>query len=590
MADKQSALSYAAWRKAADAGEHPATGKCQDVIFKQFNVDVQTLAERRVKFTITTSAPDRERDVVSANGVDTTNFEKNPVVLFAHDYRSLPVGRCIQLQREGEKIVAVTEFATEDLNPQAERVFRMVKAGFLKAASIGFRPLEWVYDEERRGVNFQKVELLEYSIVPVPANAQALAAASADGIDTAILKEWAEQTLKTLEESEDTEKGVSPKDVSTSKADEGMAWSAPSLKDFTDKTWGDLSASEKRNIAGHYAWAAQMPPDAFGSLKLPHHETKSGSVVWRGVVAAIARMNQAQIPSADMGAVKAHLRRHYKAFRPDADTPDALKSLAPFDADEVGWAAYSKAVERAQKRAGDTPLDDETLANLLEDYGFEKDAEVLRGKPHQEPDAEPDEDEDDSEKGKKKPDQPDTCAPDGDGNCPSGYAMGDDGMCHMKAVAQPPATLGETLKMTINADEVAAMIESKLAGLRSEMGAVEKGGRALSKANEGKLRDAQVALANAQGAITDVLKSVEERADETTSEETAEPVLVLAADEPESMDEVVLDLEPEETKVADAELVEIDAADLMGAIRGALTDVVRRETAAALNALRGKID
>ena len=36
--------------------------------------------------------------------------------------------------------------------------------------------------------------------------------------------------------------------------------------------------------------------------------------------------------------------------------------------------------------------------------------------------------------------------------------------------------------------------------------------------------------------------------------------------------------------------VEIDAADLMRAIRSALTDVVQRETQAAVNALRGRID
>lgn len=161
-------------------------------LFKQFATEVEALEERRAKFTITTSNPDRERDIVDAAGIETDAYMRNPVIQFAHDYKSLPIGRTVKLERHKDRIVATAEFATADLNPMAEQVFRMVKAGFVKGASIGFRPLEWNYDEMRRGVNFQKVELLEWSVVPVPANASALIAA---GIQTGVLKEWAERTL-----------------------------------------------------------------------------------------------------------------------------------------------------------------------------------------------------------------------------------------------------------------------------------------------------------------------------------------------------------------------------------------------------------
>lgn len=195
MADKPSisAQAYAEWKQAKDAGQDPAA----PVIHKQFIAAIKAAEDgsRCITFTITTQAPDRERDVVHSDGVVLDNYLKNPVVLFAHDYRSLPVARCISLERSEGKISATAEFATADLNPMAEQVFRMIKGGFLNACSIGFKPMEWNYDDERRGVNFLTSELLEYSVVPVPAHPQALVEARAAGIDVSIVKEWAEAAL-----------------------------------------------------------------------------------------------------------------------------------------------------------------------------------------------------------------------------------------------------------------------------------------------------------------------------------------------------------------------------------------------------------
>jgi phage head maturation protease len=53
----------------------------------------------------------------------------------------------------------------------------MVKAGFLSAVSVGFRPLEfeWATEKSRMGgINYRRCELLECSICSVPANAHAL--------------------------------------------------------------------------------------------------------------------------------------------------------------------------------------------------------------------------------------------------------------------------------------------------------------------------------------------------------------------------------------------------------------------------------
>ena len=110
--------------------------------------------------------------------------------------------------------------------------------------------------------------------------------------------------------------GVSPRNVSTELADKDEAWSGPTLADFTDKLWTDLSDEEKRNIAGHFAWAAEMPPEAYGSLKLPHHRPSDGKVVWKGCTAAMSRLMQpnTSIPEDDRRKVYNHLAAHYRAF------------------------------------------------------------------------------------------------------------------------------------------------------------------------------------------------------------------------------------------------------------------------------------
>lgn len=134
--------------------------------------------------------------------------------------------------------------------------------------------------------------------------------------------EWAEKYVnryKNMPESlrsvlKDPQNGVVPTDVSRETAPEDTPWEAPSLKDFTGKDWDELADAEKRKIAGHFAWAQEMPPEKFGNLKLPHHRPEDGKVVWRGVTAAAQRLDQADIPEADVPKVRSHLASHYHQF------------------------------------------------------------------------------------------------------------------------------------------------------------------------------------------------------------------------------------------------------------------------------------
>jgi HK97 family phage prohead protease len=148
-----------------------------------------------VLFKISTETPDSYDDVIKADGWDLERYKKNPVVLWAHSHWQPPVGQALSVEVKDGDLVASAKFADAETYAFADTVFRLLQGKFLRATSVGFFPKEWTYDEDRGGYNFIAQELFEFSVVPVPANPDALALAVSDGIDCTPLKEWAEKTL-----------------------------------------------------------------------------------------------------------------------------------------------------------------------------------------------------------------------------------------------------------------------------------------------------------------------------------------------------------------------------------------------------------
>jgi len=142
--------------------------------------------ERAVISHITTDTIDRDGEIVDPKGAILEDYEKNPVVLFGHDHRRLPIGRNMWIKRDKKGLVAKTTYATHQL---AEDVYQYRKQGFPLAQSIGFIPLQSERYEEgsperKQGVlrKYTKWILLEYSDVPVPSNPDAVAIAISKGL------------------------------------------------------------------------------------------------------------------------------------------------------------------------------------------------------------------------------------------------------------------------------------------------------------------------------------------------------------------------------------------------------------------------
>ena len=176
---------------------------------KDVSIITEDLGDRCVQFTISKEVEDRDGDILRANGVDFTNYMKNPVFLSFHNSREFPLGKVTKFWVEGNSVKAIVYFPTlEELSSNPEQAsekaklvdfcFHCYKTGMLNAVSVGFIPLEWT--ESEKGFDITKWELLEFSAVAVPANQDAIAeAVKSFGLDKSVIKEYF-TTEKSLDE------------------------------------------------------------------------------------------------------------------------------------------------------------------------------------------------------------------------------------------------------------------------------------------------------------------------------------------------------------------------------------------------------
>jgi HK97 family phage prohead protease len=143
----------------------------------------ETRAKSRViTFKTTTTGKDRHGTRVRPEGIDLSNYTRNPVFLWGHDgyggWFSVPdmehvIGKTVEARKSSSDMEQDVEFTTADVNPKGDRAFRMVKAGFLQSTSIGFIPKQImieIEDDDREVPIITKSELLETSLVTIPSN------------------------------------------------------------------------------------------------------------------------------------------------------------------------------------------------------------------------------------------------------------------------------------------------------------------------------------------------------------------------------------------------------------------------------------
>lgn len=141
---------------------------------KNFAGTTKAIGDRQIRVVVSTGDVDRGGEVIDPAGIDFTAYRKNPVVLYQHDHDT-PIARCVQIGVVNGRIEALAQFPPEGASSKSDEVYNLIKAGVLNAVSIGFIPKTWEPIEGSKfSRRFTTCECLEFSVVSVPANSNAL--------------------------------------------------------------------------------------------------------------------------------------------------------------------------------------------------------------------------------------------------------------------------------------------------------------------------------------------------------------------------------------------------------------------------------
>lgn len=140
-------------------------------------LDVKTLDDERRVITgmATTPTTDRAGDIVEPMGV--TSAKSIPLFLYHDTTKTVGTVELGRPTKAGVPFTATLPKVTEPgvLKDRVDEAWQMVRHGLIAAVSIGFRAFsDGVEQIKGGGLRFLKTEVLELSLVPVPANAEAL--------------------------------------------------------------------------------------------------------------------------------------------------------------------------------------------------------------------------------------------------------------------------------------------------------------------------------------------------------------------------------------------------------------------------------
>lgn len=216
----------------------PTKDYLEGLIDRNFAADVEET--RKVRFVISTDAKDRHRTVLNMKGWQLDNFNRNPIVGYQHNVYGDnmcvppnpddvlgPARAWVENVNGKDVLMGEVTFETADINPLAEKVFRKVLNGTLRATSVGFLEVgkgKMIQEKDANGkivnetYHFSGQELIEFSIVNIPSNPEAtrkvvinharagVSMLNRIGLPVAEIRKVVNQILDSLEHNEPKEK------------------------------------------------------------------------------------------------------------------------------------------------------------------------------------------------------------------------------------------------------------------------------------------------------------------------------------------------------------------------------------------------
>ncbi|MDR0444438.1 MAG: HK97 family phage prohead protease [Treponema sp.] len=162
------------------AGLVKVAGDVELIASVPFKLSADVEAGQGFPWTLSTFDLDRYGERIDPQGWDFKRFMDNPVLEWAHCYHIPAIGKIEGLTIDENGMHGLVFFNDKAFDPFGWSIGERVKAGVIRAGSVGFRPIEIeIPDREtaKDGTSliFRKQELLEFSICNVPANPFALA-------------------------------------------------------------------------------------------------------------------------------------------------------------------------------------------------------------------------------------------------------------------------------------------------------------------------------------------------------------------------------------------------------------------------------
>lgn len=189
--------------------------KKQIKLFSHFNVAEKAAGSDDGSVVITgyanTVSKDRYGDVIPAyawNELALANYRKNPIILGFHDH-SAPIGVATELMPDSMGLKITAKISTA-----AKEVYQLIKEGVLRCFSVGFIVKDAEYDQVTDIFVIKELELLEVSVVSVPANQDSVFDLAKAFDSEEELAEFKKSFIKASSEGEENKGSSEPDDTS----------------------------------------------------------------------------------------------------------------------------------------------------------------------------------------------------------------------------------------------------------------------------------------------------------------------------------------------------------------------------------------
>lgn len=149
-------------------------------LIQKICVSKSASADGELDFVLSDATIDRYGDIIDPNGWVMDNFQKNPIALFNHS-SNFPVGKWSSLRVENNALRGNLKMAPKGTSERHDELRALIDANILRAVSVGFIPLDSRARKDANGYyigeEYVKQELIETSLVSIPANPNAVLAA-----------------------------------------------------------------------------------------------------------------------------------------------------------------------------------------------------------------------------------------------------------------------------------------------------------------------------------------------------------------------------------------------------------------------------